>query len=730
MKPRCLIVSLAWLALCLGRARAAGIAEPGHWEVTGWGGGGGFFADAWDPGNPNVIYMGGDVSGMLKTDDKGLHWHFINKGISSYGIYSIAISRSSPNILFVLGMGGGMCKTTDGGERWQVLPETTPDKLNITGVSSWTVRAIAIDPIDPQIVYAGSAASGRLYKTQDGGTTWKELDIAHATLAEVPLEKPKLTVPEKKTKGKAKPTARGTAGGKGVVISSVAVAALNPKLILATSSGQGILRSQDGGVTWTQVHAAPEAWSVAIATSNPDIIYACYNNDERMLRSADGGKTWNYINQGVDPAFAPREIAVDPTDPDIIHVIGTVGGTGVIGNSRDGGQTWGEFITHVTRDLTVNPTHPDQLTDGSTGLARLNHGNNICLNPHNPDEIHVAGGGVPALSSDGGKTWQERDRGAEATNTDDIRFLPGGKVYVGCENQGLLMSADNGGHWQQLFPLIPQNQTDGHVWRVWPSHDGQRILATHQPPGLIYPNHVILSEDGGKTFALITDGLPAAQPIGRPTMWDHGAFRGLAVDPQHPAVIYISLDGQPDGGIYKSADAGKTWAALPHQPPSRCSWMGLHLDPTDANRIYYGTCGKDGGLYRSDDAGDSWKLVFKQEPWLWDFGVSPTGIVYCGQQNLYRSTDHGETWEKLTDFKEADRRIAAVEFDPRNPQRFWIASFDPNSAIGDIWRTDNAGKTFADITGDNPIGKTYILRFNPETNELWSGGVGLQKIKQ
>jgi hypothetical protein len=82
-------------------ARAADSQEQFHWEHAGHGGGGGFFSCAWHPTSPNVIYMGGDCNGMVKTEDKGLHWRLINRGIAAYGIYSIAIAKSNPETIYI-----------------------------------------------------------------------------------------------------------------------------------------------------------------------------------------------------------------------------------------------------------------------------------------------------------------------------------------------------------------------------------------------------------------------------------------------------------------------------------------------------------------------------------------------------------------------------------------------------------------------------------------------------
>jgi hypothetical protein len=91
------------------------------WKSVGWGGGGLYWAAAFHPTNPDVIYMGGDVAGIYKTEDAGKHWRLINNGLSNYAIYSLAISPSNPETLYA-GTTSGLCKTTNGGKRGFLLP--------------------------------------------------------------------------------------------------------------------------------------------------------------------------------------------------------------------------------------------------------------------------------------------------------------------------------------------------------------------------------------------------------------------------------------------------------------------------------------------------------------------------------------------------------------------------------------------------------------------------------
>jgi photosystem II stability/assembly factor-like uncharacterized protein len=218
-------------------------------------------------------------------------------------------------------------------------------------------------------------------------------------------------------------------------------------------------------------------------------------------------------------------------------------------------------------------------------------------------------------------------------------------------------------------------------------------------------------------------------------MWGVGHPHALVVDPKNPNIVYLGLDGDPEngkggGGIFKSQDGGKTWAQLPNQPASRRMFYGLAVDPTDSQRIYWAACGANGGLHRSEDGGTTWKSIFPHDQWVFNMMVAPDGTIYCGGRNLWRSNDHGATWKQLTKFN-TDRTVLGIEVDPRNAATMWISmtTWD-GSNNGAVYKTSDGGTTWQDITGNLPYVKPLIVRFNPTTNDLWAGGVTLQKVKQ
>lgn len=362
--------------------------------------------------------------------------------------------------------------------------------------------------------------------------------------------------------------------------------------------------------------------------------------------------------------------------------------------------------------------------------SNLSAPSNLTVDPWNPKRLFVSANWRPVLSDDAGETWRESVAKADISVVTDIRFHQG-RAYVTAMDEGALVSENNGMRWKPLWPLSKDVKLSGHFWRI--DFSGDRIVTTSSPwETALY--QVVVSDDGGKSFQAFSAGLPA-YATRADVMWDKGYPRALAVDPRDPRVLYLGIDGDPadgneGGGIFRSTDSGTSWTRLAHPPASRRMFYGLAVDPTDSKRVFWAACGEKGGLYRSEDSGGSWKLVFSKETWPFNVYVAKDGTLVCPGKNLWRSSDHGESWQPLTHFEE-DRSIVGIEMDPRDPKTLWISTVSWDSSTnGGIYRTRDGGATWEDITGDIGIRKPLALRFKPTTNELWAGGPGLFRIRQ
>lgn len=512
-------------------------------------------------------------------------------------------------------------------------------------------------------------------------------------------------------------------------IPSVAVSSSDSAFVIAATHERGLIVSHDGGLNWQEAAETPKKAAAVAFTSDPQLIYATFYTDG-VWRSLDGGKSWAKCPLQTEPNVAITDIVASSVSPRHVYAIGTAGWNGTVFASRDGGETW---VGHkkISPDFAANPTLPQDLVGG----AMVSAPTNIAISPVNPQHIYVSANWRPFFSDNGGATWTERVRGADISCVTDIRFK-GDRAYVTAMDEGTLVSEDNGKSWKQLWPLKYDPELGGHNWRVdFTKHDGvEYVISTVSPWLSKHPPRVVVSPDGGETFKVVMSGLP--DYVIRPnTMWGMGHPRALAVDPNQPGVAYLGIDGdaadgRSGGGIFKSVDGGLSWMQLANQPGSRRMFNGLSIDPMNSKRLYWAACGTGGGLYRTDDGGVTWQLVFSKETWLWNVVTTPDGKVYCGGRNLWCSEDHGATWKPLTDFR-SEQAIVAIEQHPTDPRTLWIGVTTwNNSAQGGVFKTTDGGATWTDITGDIPCRKPRVLRFNPATQELWAGWVGLYKLKQ
>jgi len=693
---------------------AVTLAAPGtpatQWQPVGWGGGGWYWACAFHPTRDGVIYLGGDVAGVYKSEDHGRHWRMINRGLIDYGVYSLAVDPRHPDTVYA-GTLGGICRSTDAGEHWVYLEATAKDQLDIAvarnqnkvhkagtipGLAAGSVRALAVGPSGTLFA---ATPKGKIFRSDDAGTTWRQL----------------YQLPEREG------------------FSYITVAPGDANFVLAAGTA-GVFLSRDAGQTWTKSGTSRAAVAVAVAPHDPNLLYAALGR-EGVVRSTDRGKRWTPVDIGLQKKAGAGEILIDAVDSRVVFCIASDGWNGYLHKSADGGQTWTNTRL-LRRDLRIDPTVPDDYAwlKGPVPMSTLE---NIAANPQHPEELFIAGNERPCWSGDAGATWEERDAGADITCTTDIRFS-GRKTYVTAMDEGLLASDDQGATWRQLAPRKFDPQFSGHEWRVLvlPQGGREKIVSTLSPWAAQLPNRVLLSADGGQTFWGCRDGLPDYRPAVN-TVWGQSYPRGLAADPGNPDVLYLGMDGDPGsapgktgGGIFKSADGGHTWQQLPNQPGSRKMFYGLAVDPSQPRRIFWGACGRGGGLYRSDDAGQSWQHVFQNETWICNVLVTADGSVYCPGANLWRSTDHGVTWKKLTAFR-GSMAIVGLEVDPHDPKRIWLSRVTwQTKAVGGVYESRDGGVHWDEITGDLGYVKPLVLRYNPETRELWAGGVGLFKTKR
>lgn len=334
------------------------------WEQAGGGiGERGPTTLALDPRDPGGIWMGA-AGGLYRSDDSGSHWTASGQGVDGTQIVAVAPHPYDRNRLFVTAWAGGLYQTSDAGASWQAVP------LGV-GIAS----ALAVDPGDPNLVYAGMIyLSGikdtGLYASHDGGTTWQLAsqfkDLTVSGIAAVPGKAYVGTDAGLYISDDSGATWRPSESGL-PLRSQISLLAAHPKdysavyLTLNVAPGD-LYWSRDAGLSWTLLHHFEESLLIiAPSPAREALVYAVTGSG--VLRSENGGASWEVFPfAGGDPILS---LAPHPAAPDTLY-LGTSQGSY---RSVDGGRSWvllglqGEAVA----SLTISPVDPSRVFGGTMG---------------------------------------------------------------------------------------------------------------------------------------------------------------------------------------------------------------------------------------------------------------------------------------------------------------------------------------------------------------------------
>ncbi|HEY5692580.1 MAG TPA: glycosyl hydrolase, partial [Cyclobacteriaceae bacterium] len=328
-------------------------------------------------GDPKTYYMGNTGGGVWKTTDAGLSWKNISDGFFKTGsVGAVAVSVSDPNIVYV-GMGehaprgvttsygDGVYKSTDAGKTWKKVG------LDMTR----HIANIRIHPSNPDVVFVaaqgalhGAAPDRGVYKSVDGGLTWKKtLYVDENTgCSDLSMD---MTNPR-------------------VLYAAMWDHRRLPWQVISGGKGSGLYKSTDGGETWEKIQKGlPKElgkMSVSVCGSNPEKVYALVESDTQkeqggLFVSEDGGKNWNRVSKDhrlTQRAWYYIEVIADPQNENIVYVLNSPGL-----KSIDGGKTW-------TR---LSGTHGDY--------------HQLWINPHDNKNMIISNDGGAAITINGGDTW-------------------------------------------------------------------------------------------------------------------------------------------------------------------------------------------------------------------------------------------------------------------------------------------------------------------------------------
>jgi photosystem II stability/assembly factor-like uncharacterized protein len=588
-----------------------------HWRCAGPEFQGGRISSiAVHPVNPYIIYVSAGSGNLWKTVNNGTTWEPIFDSQSTFAIGDIAVSPSNPDIIWVgtgedlmarsSYAGTGVFKSTDAGKTWQ----------NMGLHDSHHIGRIAVDPHNPDVVYV--AAIGHqytfneqrgLFKTADGGKTWKKVLYTGEKIGVVEV----VLDPSDST----------------IVYAATWERDRKAWNIVKSGPGSGIYKSSDAGLTWKKLTPGfPDGKYVgriglAIAASNPNVIYALLDNQEP--KPEPGKKEKSEKKKKTRKGLTI--IAVKKMSSEEFLAIAEKDLEDFLRDNRVPGRYTAKAIKKMVKTGELTPQKLAQYLLDAYADRKLRR-------------TDVKGGEV-YRSDDKGETWQKTNQTYFDTffrsygySFCDIRVSPDDENNIYILGIRMLASKDGGKTFWHIGGK-KNVHVDHHALWIDPQN----------------PDHIINGNDGGLNFSYDRgktwekiDNLPIAE------------FYAISVDMAVPYNIYGGT--QDNGSLFGPSDH------IPeHGVPDPWKHLGggdgffVFVDPGDPNTVYFEY--QFGILLRKDLASGAVKLIMPRtkigEPALRFNFMTPFIIsmhnrltLYAGAQKLFKSLDRGDTWHCIS----------------------------------------------------------------------------------
>ncbi len=633
-----------------------GVVDGGVWKTTDYGRtwnpifdeqpSGSIGAIAVAPSNPNVIYVGSgeglqrpDLSvgdGMYKSTDAGATWTHLGLR-DGQQIPQIAVDPRDPDKLYVAVLGHpygpnaerGLFKSTDGGRTFQKVLY----KDENTGAVD-----VVLDPSNPDVVYAvlwearqGPWENGQfsgpgsgLFKSTDGGATWKRLTAGLPTFEQ---------------------------DGLGRI--GIAVAPSMPSRMFASVEarrGGGLYRSDDAGETWhlattdERVTTRPsDAAEVKVDPKNPDVVYTA---TVVSWKSTDGGKTWKAL-RGAPGGDDYQRLWINPIDPNIILLVGDQGAIVTV----NGGATWSSWLNQPTAafyHVATDNAFPYRVCSGQQESG------SACVRSRGDDGRILAWDWHPVAVEEYGYV------APDPLNPD---LVYGGKVSRFDRRTGMV---------EQVGPRIgrgggpaPGGLSDYRTLRTAPL-----VFSTIDPHALFFASNVVWKTlNGGKTWTAISPDLTRTDSVVPATV---GVYSGSpTARARHPGVVYtvapsyVDINriwaGSDDGLIHTTSDGGARWTDV--TPPELRDHPWSKVSIIDAGRFDAKTAyaavntirldDMRPHVFRTHDGGKTWKHITTGIP---DGAIvnvvredsKRRGLLFAGTETqVWVSFDDGDHWSSL-----------------------------------------------------------------------------------
>ncbi len=668
---------------------------------------------------PEVMYVGTASGGVWKSTSGGIKWTPIfNKEVTA-SVGAIAIQQSNPSVIWVgtgegnprnsLNGGYGIYKSLDGGKSWTAMGlEKTRH-----------IHRIIIDPTNPNIVYAGAIGSPwgehkerGVYKTTDGGKTWKKILFANnkTGVADLVMDP---TNPNK-------------------LVAALWEHKRDPWFFNSGGKGSGLYITHDGGTTWkkrTDKDGLPKGnlgrIGVAIAPNNPDIIYALVESKKNALyKSTDGGFKWSKVNENTKQIggrpFYYSDIFVAPDNENRVYSIFTY-----VNVSQDGGKSFTELMPAYGVSNGVHPDHHAWWIHPNNGNFMID-GNDGGLN----------------ITKDGGKTWRfignipvAQFYHINVDNEYPYNVYGGmqdngswrGPAYV-WKSQGIRNS-----YWQEIsfgdgFDVIPDRDDSRYGWTMSQQGFVSRYDWMTGNNYLVKPTH----SDANIKLRFNWNAAINIDPFDNNTIYFGSQFVHKSTDKGLTwTVISPDLTTNDPEKLKQSESGGLTMDATGAE--NHCTVLVVEPSPLEKNMLWVGT--DDGRVHITKDSGANWSDVSKNIKDL------PTGswIVQIKASNknkgeallvandyrrfnytpyAYRTKDYGKTWNRIVSSKDVKSYALSIVEDPVTPNLLFLGTDDG------LYISIDAGKQWTKWTQGFPTVSVKDLVIHPREHDLVIGTFG------
>jgi photosystem II stability/assembly factor-like uncharacterized protein len=561
-----------------------------------------------DPHNPDVIYAGAIEAGggLFKSIDGGMSWEYLPP---SLGTYAIAIDPQNNDRIYA-----SKSRSVDGGSTWEYM-----DDLKI-----WDSWALAVDPINTNIVYAGDMLSGGIWKSLDYGENWDPINEGIPT------------------------------GFPNGTIHGIAINPQNPSTLIITTLLDGIYKSYDGGESWIHLGFGK--------TLLDDVVFDWYDTTVvylaagQVFKSSDSGLHWTSLGlSGIE------KIVVDPIDHQTIYAGGSGNGIYV---STNGGVLW----TDITNELSW-------LSNDVLAIA---------VNPTDNSEVCIGTGiGVYQGTTDF-YHWQQRFTGLNRAAVNDIDIV-GDDLYV----------ASIAGNFRY---------TDAGEWYYKGLFDTRFIRANPEEPDILLSTEntvfdqrwLYRSSDHGNTWSRVDHfSTPYTLPI--------------AIAPSDPNRVYA--------GRLRSDDKGATWDTM---STDLSGYTALVVHPEFRDVLYVGN---KKGVYKSINGGTSWDtLAFPDtnNPKILTIDPQNGENIYVGvyYHGIYKCTDGGVEWNAMNSGLE-NLNIRAIDIHPLNSDHIYAGTYG-----GGVFFSENGGVSWDECNVGLP--SLYVKALTVDTAGVF---VGFEELK-